>query len=250
MTAYNRWLQEYCSHAPDRLFGAGQAAVKNATDAVDELADIKKMGFKGVMMSGQPGEADYDDPSYDRLWAAAVDMELPLCFHILTNRGYGGHRGPKINALLNVVRSCQDILGMLIFSGVFDRHPDLKVVCVESDAGWAPHYAYRMDHIYKRHRFWNKAQVLKKLPSEYFFENIWLTFQDDWTAFQVKDHLNTNRIMWANDFPHSDSTWPLSQELLTEHAAQLTPHERRRILRDNCVELFGLDAPEQPAALS
>ena len=136
-----------------RLFGAGQAAVKNAADAVEELAQIKKMGFKGVMMSGQPGEKDYDDPSYDRLWAAAVDMELPLCFHILTNRAYGGHRGPKINALLNVVRSCQDILGMLIYSGVFDRYPDLKVVCVESDAGWAPHYAYRMDHIYKRHRF-------------------------------------------------------------------------------------------------
>jgi predicted TIM-barrel fold metal-dependent hydrolase len=202
------------------------------------------------MMSGQPGEKDYDDPSYDRLWAAAVDMELPLCFHILTNRAYGGHRGPTINALLNVVRSCQDILGMLIYSGVFDRYPDLKVVCVESDAGWAPHYAYRMDHIYNRHRFWNKAPELKKLPSEYFFENIWLTFQDDWTAFQVKDHLNIERIMWANDFPHSDSTWPLSQELLTEHAANLSPHEARRILRDNCVELFGLDVPEQPAALS
>jgi predicted TIM-barrel fold metal-dependent hydrolase len=56
--------------------------------------------------------------------------------------------------------------------------------------------------------------------------------------------------MWANDFPHSDSTWPLSRELLAEHAAQLNPHERRRILRDNCVELFGLDAPERPAALS
>jgi hypothetical protein len=67
MVAYNRWLQEYCSFAPDRLFGAGQAAVKNAADAVDELAEIKKMGFKGVMMSGQPGEKDYDDPSYDRL---------------------------------------------------------------------------------------------------------------------------------------------------------------------------------------
>jgi predicted TIM-barrel fold metal-dependent hydrolase len=107
-----------------------------------------------------------------------------------------------------------------------------------------------MDHIYNRHRFWNKAPELKKLPSEYFFENIWLTFQDDWTAFQVKDHLNIERIMWANDFPHSDSTWPLSQELLTEHAANLSPHEARRILRDNCVELFGLDVPEQPAALS
>jgi len=248
MAAYNRWLQEYCSVASDRLIGAAQVAAKNGSDAVAELVAIKEMGFKAVMMSGQPGEADYDDPQYERVWSAAVEMGLPLCFHILTNRAYSGHRGPKINALLNVVRSCQDIVGMLIYSGVFDRHPDLKVVCVEADAGWVPHYAYRMDHIYKRHRFWNKAPELRKLPSEYLLQNVWLTFQDDWTAIHAKDHLNVERIMWANDFPHSDSTWPLSKELVAKHMAELTPDERRKILRDNCVELFGLDAPEQPAA--
>ena len=251
MEAYNRWLADYCSHASDRLFGAGQVAAKNAKGAVEELLAVKEAGFKAVMMSGQPGEEDYDDPSYDRLWSAAVEMGLPLCFHILTNRAYGGHRGPKINALLNVTRSCQDIIGMLIYSGVFDRHPELKVVCVEADAGWVPHYAYRMDHIYKRHRFWNKARELEKLPSEYLFENVWLTFQDDWTAVKLKDHLNLDRIMWANDFPHSDSTWPLSKELVHEHMAHLTPQEKRRVLRDNCVELFGLqNVPEQVAAVN
>ena len=244
MEAYNRWLQEYCSHAPQRLFGAGQAAVKNGADGVEEIRRIHEQGFKAVMMSGMPGEADYDDPQYDQLWATAVELDLPLCFHILTNKAYGSHRGPKINGLLNVIRSCQDILGMLIYSGVFDRHPDLEVVCVEADAGWVPHYAYRMDHIYKRHRFWNKTTELQRLPSEYLFENVWLTFQDDWTAIKLRDQLNVERIMWANDFPHSDSTWPLSQELLAEHTADLDGAERRRILRDNCVELFGLDAPE------
>lgn len=246
MVAYNRWLAEYCSADPTRLFGAGQAAIKNADDGVEELKVIKEQGFPAVMMSGMPGEADYDDPSYDKLWSAAVEMDLPLCFHILTNKSYGGHRGPKINALLNVIRSVQDIVGTMVYSGVFDRHPKLKVVCVEADAGWVPHYTYRMDHIYNRHRFWNKAPVLSKLPSEYFFENIYLTFQDDWTAFKVLDQLNPNRIMWANDFPHSDSTWPLSQGLLAEHTANLDPKMIRRILRDNATELFGIDAPEMP----
>ncbi|MEL7209744.1 MAG: amidohydrolase family protein, partial [Actinomycetota bacterium] len=248
MEAYNRWLQEYCSHAPDRLYGAGLAAVKDADGGVEEITAIAEQGFPAVMMSGMPGVADYDDPAYDRLWSAAVELGLPLCFHILTNKAYGGHRGPKINALLNVVRSCQDIVGMLIYSGVFDRHPDLRVVCVESDAGWAPHYAYRMDGIYERHRYWNKAPELARMPSEYFYENVYLTFQDDWTAFRVTDQLNPERILWANDFPHSDSTWPLSRQLLVEHTAHLDDVTRRRILRDNTVELFGLDAPELPAA--
>jgi predicted TIM-barrel fold metal-dependent hydrolase len=252
MEAYNRWLQEYCAFDPQRLIGMGQAAVKNPAAGIRELQAIKDMGFKGVMMSGQPGELDFDHPDYDPFWRAAVEMDLPLCFHILTNQAdsvaSSRTRGPRINTLMQIIRGCQDIMGMLVFSGVFERHPDLKVVCVECDAGWVPHYTYRMDHIYERHRHWNKAQELSRLPSEYFFENIYLTFQDDWTAFKVADQLNVDRLMWASDFPHSDSTWPWSQELLEKHTTGLTPHQARRILRDNCVELFGLDLPAEPKA--
>ena len=76
-----------------------------------------------------------------------------------------------------------------------------------------------------------------------------MTFQDDWTAIRMRDQLNVERLMWANDFPHSDSTWPLSQQLLEEHMADVDPvASAPRILRDNCVELFGIEAPERLAA--
>ena len=81
---------------------------------------------------------------------------------------------------------------------------------------------YRMDHAYDRHRYWMTAGELSKLPSEYFRENVYLTFQDDWVAFKMKDMCNHRRLMWANDFPHSDSTWPQSQELLEKHTPELT----------------------------
>ena len=150
-------------------------------------------------------------------------------------------RGPKINGFLAIIRGCQDIMGMLVFSGVFERHPALRVVCVEADAGWAPHFMYRMDHAYKRHRYWMKAPPLDRLPSEYFREHIYTTFQDDWVAFRTIDLVNAERFMWGNDFPHSDSTWPWSQELLAEHATQLTADQRRAILCDNVAELYGID---------
>ena len=100
---------------------------------------------------------------------------------------------------------------------------------------------YRMDHYYRRHRHWNGYADLPKLPSEYFKENIWLTFQDDFTAFQFADYVNPRRLMWANDFPHSDSTWPWSQDIIAEHTVGLSRQNKEWILRDNCAELYGID---------
>ena len=138
-------------------------------------------------------------------------------------------------------------MGTLVLGGVFERHPTLRVVCVEADAGWVPHYMYRLDHAYKRHRNWlPPGQKLSRLPSEYFRENIYVAFQDDWVAFKTADLMNWRRLMWANDFPHSDSTWPCSQELLAEHVAELSAEQADAILGGNVAELYGIDvAPLQ-----
>ncbi len=194
-------------------------------------------------MPGNPKVEDYDSTVYDEFWEAAIDLGLPLSFHILTSSSDNFQtRGPRMNGFLSIVRGCQDIMGMLVLGGVFERHPKLKIVCVEADAGWVPHYMYRMDHAFKRHHNWLPAgQELSKLPSEYFAENIYTTFQDDWVAFKVADLMNWRRLMWANDFPHSDSTWPWSQEMLEEHTKSLQPEQKQAILCGNVAELYGID---------
>ena len=113
-------------------------------------------------------------------------------------------------------------------------------MCVEADAGWAPHWMYRADHAYDRHRNWLTAGELSRAPSEQFREHVYLTFQDDWVAFRTADLMNPERLMWANDFPHSDATWPHSQEMLAEHARHLDEHTRARILHDNVAELYDI----------
>jgi predicted TIM-barrel fold metal-dependent hydrolase len=242
MDAYNRWIAEYCSAHPDRLFGVGQTAVVDVESAIEDLRSIKALGLRGVMMPGVPQHQDYQDPMYDPLWQAAIDLELPLSFHILTTRT-AQVRGPAINGFLGIIRDCQDIIGTLVFGGVFERNPKLKVVCVEADAGWVPHYMYRMDHAFKRHRYWLKPGAeLSRLPSEYFAENVYVTFQDDWVAFRTAELCNPRRLMWASDFPHSDSTWPWSKQVIEEQTKDLTPEQRDWILHDNVAELYGLAA--------
>lgn len=247
--AYNRWIAQYCAHDPSRLFGLGQTAARSVEQAIADLESIKELGLRGVMMPGYPGDAykgdtpDYHDPYWDPFYRASVELGLPLGFHILT-MGSQRHRGPKAASFMSIIRGNQDVIAMLIMGGVFERNPDLVVACTEADAGWIPHFMYRMDHAVKRHHNWLTSSPLSRLPSEYCLDHVRLTFQDDWVAFKMcrLDDTPIHRmLMWANDFPHSDSTWPWSQEMLAEHTAVLTEDEKRAILHDNVAELYGLN---------
>jgi predicted TIM-barrel fold metal-dependent hydrolase len=247
--AYNRWLQDYVGAHPTRLFGLGQTAVRSVAEAIADMERVKAMGFKGLMLPAFPEtEEDYSDAAFDPLWEASVALDMPVTFHVLTGKrgeimgGASGRGKSKLSGFVNLVRVIQDVLAMFVFDGVFDRHPRLKLVCTEADAGWMPHFAGRADHAYKRFEGTIKQPRMSKLPSEFFRENIYVTFQDDASAFEMAGMglLNTDRLMWANDFPHSDSTWPHSQDLLANFTKSLTDDEKRRILRDNVVELYKL----------
>ncbi|MCY4513846.1 MAG: amidohydrolase family protein [Candidatus Tectomicrobia bacterium] len=239
--AYNRWLAEYCGAHSDRLLGCGQTAMRTPEEGVADLHAIKAAGLRGVMMPNVPGLEDYDSEIYNPVWEAAIELALPLSFHIVPARD-PNLRGSRLNGFLSIIRQNQDIIGTMIFGGVFERFPQLRVVCVEADAGWVPHYMYRMDHGYERHRNWMAPGVeLSKMPSEYFSEHIYTTFQDDYVAFRSADQMNWRRLLWASDFPHSDSTWPWSQDVLTEQTEGLSDEQLEGILSGNVAELYGID---------
>src|SRR5438876_318991 len=243
--AYNRWMAEFQARSPERLLGIGQTALRSIGEGIDDLQRMADLGLRGVMLPGhaacEADVGDYDDPSWDPFWQALVDLHLPPSFHILTTSDQIGSkqfRGPKMNSFLGIIRSCQDVIGTMIFGGVFDRHPDLPVVCVEADAGWAAHWMYRADHAVERHRNWLGSGTLERKPSEYFRDNVYVTFQDDWVAFQTAHLVNHERLLWASDFPHSDSTFPESQRVLAEHTARLDDDVRDAIVWRNCSKLY------------
>ncbi len=250
MKAYNRWLQTFCADSPNRLFGLAMTAVRDVDSAIEDFRRAKQMGMVGMMMPGFPGYEDYDHPDYDALWQCASDLDLPVCFHILTARGggiYDKPRGHPINTFLGIIRAVQDVVGTMVLGGVFERNPKLKLVCAEGDAGWMPHYRYRMDHAAFNHAQNGIIRGLSKLPSEYLKSNVWMTFQDDWVAFQAvaAGMMDASQLLWANDFPHTDSTWPRSQSLLAQHTGALSEAQRQAIMRDNVAGVFNLPAGKQ-----
>ena len=243
--AYNQWLQGFCSAHPTRLFGLAQTAVSSVDEAIEDVRRAKDMGMVGMMMAGNPQLEDYDHRDYDALWQCAVDLDMPICFHILTMKdhdvstAFKAERGHSANGFLNMIRGVQNIIGLFVFGGVFERFPTLKMVVAEGDAGWVPHYMHRADHAAERMGTGTEEFISRK-PSDYIRENIWFTFQDDETAYESDKLLNNDKLLWASDYPHTDSTYPRSQAVLADQMANITEDQKNAIVHDNVKKAFNL----------
>jgi predicted TIM-barrel fold metal-dependent hydrolase len=251
--AYNGWVAEFCRHDPRRLYGIGLISLEDVGHAVADLEQIARLGLRGAMIWGAPpADRPYGDRRYDPFWQAAAEHGLPVSLHIIASRGrmseLGGRAseqkwGTLVNAgvwYMGVIHEIQESLTTLVFGGVLERFPRLRIVSAENDAGWLPHFGYRMDHVYdKYHEIWSESTPLP--PSAYLRRQVWATFQDDYTGPAAHAIFGADNFMWASDFPHSDSTFPESRAWIEKNFAGVPESVRRRIVYQNAVALYGMD---------
>src|SRR5262249_1390939 len=158
------------------------------------------LGLVGVGVGIQIAEdRDYDDPRYDRFWATAQELGLPVSFHTLTGKGNQLAR-PGVD-YAGMPHWIQRTLGLLIFGGVFERFPGLKVIWVESDIGWIPNWLERADHTTRRSVAY-RVNPSKLLPGDYFRRHVRATFIRDRVGIRLRDLIGVNTIMWSSDYPH------------------------------------------------
>jgi len=178
------------------------------------------------------------------MWAAFAEGGMPVSFHILTG-GMGGDptlgSGIILMTMMSVVHQIQQTLLLLIYGGVFDRHPRLRVVSAEHDAGWVAHFAYRMDQMTERHHHWlGRGSANARPPGEYLRQNVWYTFQKDPVAVETRSRAGLDRLMWASDYPHSDSTWPHSRKVIERDFDGVPEADVAAIVHDNAASLYGI----------
>jgi predicted TIM-barrel fold metal-dependent hydrolase len=139
----------------------------------------------------------------------------------------------------------------MIFSGALERHPRLKIVLAETGIGWLPYMLERFDDTYDKFvdapEYWRRhgGLAIKMPPSAYFRRQVWATFQTDHVGLRLLDTLGEDRVMWASDYPHADSTWPESQKAIAESFKDVTPAARRAILCENARQLYRLGSGEE-----
>jgi predicted TIM-barrel fold metal-dependent hydrolase len=242
--AYNDWLLELCEPAPHRVAGLALLPTVDVDAAVAEANRVADAGLRGVLIPGRPPEGHYGEARFDRLWRCCAARALPVSFHIaLTGDPVGDPTlgsGIKMMTVMSVVQAMQQTLSLLIFSGVFDRHPDLRIVSAEHDAGWVAHYAARLDQLFDRHRHWLGADLtLRQQPSDYVRSNAWFTFQKDPVAVETRARVGVGQLMWASDYPHSDSTWPHSRKVIERDFDGVPDDELARLVGANAAQLYG-----------
>jgi len=240
--AYNAWLAEYCSHAPNRLAGVALMPMDDVPTAVAEVERAAELGLKGGLIWGIPPEdRPYTDPSWEPFWDAAEDHRLPLSLHILTGRSGTGMQGlSTMRGYPFLPHAIERTMGDLIFGGVLERHPDLRIVSAENDIGWVAHFLQRMDHAYEKYQYLEREEYVPEPPSHYFRRQVTATFQDDRVGVLTRDFIGVDNLMWASDFPHSDSTWPASHAVVEKDFAGVPDDETRKIVADNCAALYGI----------
>ncbi|MGH7934236.1 MAG: amidohydrolase family protein [Candidatus Binataceae bacterium] len=239
--AYNDWLADYCVYSPTRLAGIALIALDDPAAGARELERAAKKGLRGAMIWGEPpAERPYGDPGYDRFWVAAQALGMPVSLHILTERKSTADRSTGVMTYYPALHhGVQKSLAGLIFGGVLERFPRLRVVSAENDIGWIPHFLQRLDHSYEKYRYLEK-KAIPNPPSHYFHRQVRATFQDDRVGVVTREFIGVDNLMWASDFPHSDSTWPRSREVIERDFAGVPDDEVRKIVADNTTAVYGI----------
>lgn len=248
--SYNAWLQEFCSYNPNRLIGLAILSILDVVHTVADIDEYAKRGFRGVQIPTRIRDSGYYEPKYEPMWAALEETGMIVNVHTSATQGiarkhYEGPRDvePKKQSLglANKQAPAQQFLGNLILSGVFDRHPKLKVVCAEFDVGWVANLVQQVDYWFGRASTYDAERNINKLaPSTYFKTNAFFTYQDDRAGVLTTPVFGADNFLWASDYPHGVTTWPNSQATVDRNCAGIDPAVKRKLNRDNVAKLYGL----------
>jgi len=263
---YNEWLAGFCATHPERF--AGLASIPNhpIEAAIAEVERVAKRGvLRGLDIANSPDLKPLWDPYWNPLWEVINAAGLPLHFHTVS--GYTPEHIRKIMMIggdptraslpgmpeveLPVARAAfatnitafqlnmSSILTSMIFSGVLERCPRIRLVLGEAGIGWIPYVLWRMDAEWED-QF--KDLSLTMPPSGYWKRQCRATYQTDPVGIKLIDEVGVENIMWGSDFPHPDGIWPDSQEYIRRELGALPAAVRRKIVCENAAQLYGFAA--------
>ena len=257
--AHNRWMADFCGRFPERRAGIGQIFLNDVDEALADIEFIATNGLRGgVLISSVPPDVDYVkplyDPIYDPIWQACSDLGLPVNSHGGTGLpDYGRYPASALFFITEVMFYSQRPFAQLLFSGVFERFPELKFVMTEMGCSWMPgtlaHYDRVLGQIRDTGRIgelrFADEHILPRSATDYFRQNCWMGVSQPGPEDAASvESIGLDRFMWGSDYPHNEGTHPFTREHLRQRFSGTDPAALRRILAGNAAELYGFDLAE------
>jgi predicted TIM-barrel fold metal-dependent hydrolase len=248
--AYNDWLVDYCSVDPVHLRGVAMMNVDDPEEAAGELRRAKEHGLVGAFIpTALPVGTTYADPEFDVFWSAAQELATPISLHFGAVRAGAANSDAEFTTatltrtyFITVEDYAKASLADMLFSGLFDRFPKLRVGSIEHELGWIPHFLDRLDYTYTQRQGNHMFPKLKDgmLPSDHFRRNIFCSFQEDALGITYRRTIGLEGLMFGSDYPHTESTYPKSREIMAARLEGVPEEEQRLIVFDNVNNLYGL----------
>ena len=248
--SHNRWLAEFCGQAPERRAGiAIVPALWEVDEAVAEVRWARKAGLRGIMIPTCWGKRDaYHHPKYDPLWSVCEELDMPITIHSAAAPmdDYGEHTGMMGIYISEVAWWTARPLTFMIWGGVFERHPGLKVVFTEGTSIWVPEMLDLLDFRYSESHFSLKLgdyrSHLSMKPSEYFRRNVFIGSSCmSKREAELRHSIGINNMLWGSDFPHPEGVWPYTCEHIKETFKGIPDNEARAMLGLNAAKVYNFD---------
>jgi predicted TIM-barrel fold metal-dependent hydrolase len=249
VAAYNDWVIEFCEGSDGRLVAQAILPTTGVDVAIAETERAIALGHRGVVISAFPNGTLDPAPEDDRFWAFAQDADIPVAVHIgsflktitstppLDTLAFMGVAGASKAGSYTLPVVCD-----LIFSGIFERFPRVKLLLVEANIGWIPTLLEQVDDMYLRYRwFTNGVEQMPTMPSRTFHRNFWATFMIDTVGIELRHRMNTDHLMWSTDYPHTGTDWPNNRISIERNFRGVERDTVKKMLHDNCRSLYKLD---------
>jgi predicted TIM-barrel fold metal-dependent hydrolase len=245
MHMYNRWLADYCSVEPGRHIGCAQVPIWDVDQSVKELEFAASLGLQAINFPApRRSIRDYNELCWEPFWEVAEANSMSLNTHcsgamVSDVASYAGVDGLTI-MMHEFMTFSRRALPFMILGGVFERHPDLRLIFTEQPSEWVENLLHDLDGIWGGNR-WEKT--LPRRPSEYFYENCYvgLSFMSNYEARTAVAQGTDRNVLWGRDYPHIEGTWPMTDLSLRMTLEDIPIDAARSMLGLNAVKAYNLD---------